>query len=109
MEACCQRLCVLSPERFSFFQPKRSRQRPTKPSASKRGYGGKAWESLRLKVLLRDNWQCRACGRVCTDSKEAHCDHIVPKRLGGLDTMENLQCLCARCNAKKVHADARLQ
>jgi hypothetical protein len=27
--------------------------------------------------------------------------------MGGLDTMENLQCLCAKCNAKKVHEDAK--
>lgn len=96
------------PERFSFFKPsKKVRQRATKPNSHRRGYGGKDWEAIRLKVLLRDNWQCRACKRVCSGPKEAHCDHIVPKRLGGPDTMENLQCLCASCNAKKVQQDAR--
>lgn len=95
------------PERFSFFSPKKKpRLRPTRANSYRRGYGGKEWEAIRLRVLLRDNWQCRACGRVCSDKKEAHCDHIIPKRAGGPDTLENLQCLCSRCNAKKVKQDA---
>lgn len=95
------------PERFAFFKPsKRVRQRANRPNSFRRGYGGKAWEAIRLKVLLRDNWQCRQCSRICSLDKEAHCDHIVPKRAGGNDTMDNLQCLCASCNAKKVKRDA---
>lgn len=60
-----------------------------------------------MQVFARDNWQCQRCGRVCGGPREAHCDHRIPKRLGGPDTLDNLQCLCAKCNAKKVAEDAR--
>jgi 5-methylcytosine-specific restriction endonuclease McrA len=28
-------------------------------------------------------------------------DHIVPRKLGGDDSMDNLQAMCKRCNLKK--------
>ncbi len=92
------------PQRFGFFTAKPMRVRQNRPSAHRRGYGGKAWEALRLECLKRDNWQCRQCQRVCTGPKEAHADHIVPKRLNGPDTLENLQTLCIRCHYQKGKA-----
>jgi hypothetical protein len=30
-----------------------------------------------------------------------HVDHVIPRRLGGDDSMDNLQALCKRCNLAK--------
>lgn len=51
-------------------------------------------------MLLRDGYQCRACGAVVT-GKAAHVDHIVPKSKGGSDETTNLQVLCVSCHSKK--------
>lgn len=65
-------------------------------------YGSKAFRAVREKVLVRDAYTCRACGRI-VQGKEAHVDHIVPLELGGDPYSEtNLQVLCARCNGAKA-------
>ena len=43
---------------------------------------GRGWQALRETVLLRDQYQCRQCGRVVLPS-DAECDHIVPLADGG--------------------------
>lgn len=55
---------------------------------------------LRWTVLSRDNFRCIACG---LSSKETvlHVDHIYPKAKGGLNTISNMQTLCALCNMGK--------
>lgn len=70
-----------------------------------RGYAGKDWEATRTRVFIRDNWQCRGCGRVCSGKGEAHCDHIVPKAQGGTDEDSNLQTLCERCHGRKTQRE----
>lgn len=54
------------------------------------------WRKIRARVLKRDGHLCQMCGAVAT-----HCDHIIPRRLGGSDSMDNLQSLCKRCNLAK--------
>lgn len=95
------------PERFQFRKLPKIAPREARPNSLARGYGGAAWEALRLRVLTRDNWQCRKCGRVASSKKEAHCDHILPKSQGGLDEESNLQCLCQKCHAKKGHEERK--
>lgn len=46
-------------------------------------------------ILKRDNYRCQYCG---TSHGLMTVDHVVPKRLGGNDTWENLVCSCAKCN-----------
>jgi 5-methylcytosine-specific restriction protein A len=88
------------PERFKFFSPsKKPRKREARPSFYKRY--GPHWEAIRMRILIRDNWQCRHCGRVCGNKREAQVDHIVGKRLDGGDEESNLQVLCSKCHAKK--------
>lgn len=68
------------------------RTKDRRPSAAKRGYD-RTWQRLRLMVLARDpicRWH-EGCKEPSTES-----DHIVPKRQGGRNTMENLQGLCKR-------------
>jgi 5-methylcytosine-specific restriction endonuclease McrA len=71
-------------------------------SASERGYGSTAWKRLRLEVLARDPI-CRMCGR----EPAIVADHILARRDGGPDTLENLQGLGRRCDAKKRAAEIR--
>lgn len=49
-------------------------------------------------VLKRDNYQCQYCGR---RDQKLTIDHVVPRRLKGPETWENLVTACMICNAKK--------
>jgi 5-methylcytosine-specific restriction endonuclease McrA len=46
-------------------------------------------------ILKRDNYRCQYCG---TTHGSMTVDHVIPKRLRGTDSWENLVCSCARCN-----------
>ncbi len=67
---------------------------------------GRGWQALRETVLLRDQYQCRQCGRVVLPS-DAECDHIVPLADGGADEVENLQTLCKDCHLEKSVSENR--
>ena len=58
---------------------------------------------LRFKVLQRDLFRCKLCGRSPATELgcELHVDHIIPFSKGGKTTFENLQSLCSRCNVGK--------
>lgn len=56
-------------------------------------------------VLSRDKWTCCSCGRSAKDGITLHVDHIVPRSLGGVDTIDNLQTLCRKCNIGKSNRD----
>jgi 5-methylcytosine-specific restriction endonuclease McrA len=55
---------------------------------------------LRFRILERDRFRCRACGRSPANHLdcELHVDHIVPVAQGGTNAPENLRTLCADCN-----------
>lgn len=97
------------PERVPPFRPIRLRTRPreeNRPNAHQRGYCDKAHRRWRQAVLTRDAWTCVACGRVCTDRREAHADHIVPVAAGGdRYALANGQTLCIRCHGRKTRAE----
>lgn len=52
----------------------------------------------RRSVFARDDYQCQYCG---VTARELTIDHVIPKRLGGKSTWENLVTCCRRCNARK--------
>ncbi|MHB1190926.1 MAG: HNH endonuclease [Armatimonadota bacterium] len=52
----------------------------------------------RRTIFARDNYTCQYCGR---RYRELTVDHVVPKKLGGDFSWENLVCCCRHCNAKK--------
>ena len=55
---------------------------------------GKAGQRQRERILKRDKFTCRACGRIGLPD-ELHVDHIVPLFKGGSAKAEsNLQLLC---------------
>jgi len=51
----------------------------------------------RFNVFLRDGFQCQYCG----DRGHLTFDHVIPRRLGGKTTWENISTACANCNLKK--------
>ena len=60
-------------------------------------------DRLRFKIMRRDNFKCKLCGRSpAIDPKVIlHVDHIKPWSKGGETTFENLQTLCSACNIGK--------
>jgi 5-methylcytosine-specific restriction protein A len=81
----------------------RERQRENdrrRGSSSSRGYGAN-WQKLRHMVLCRDPL-CQL--KILCDGMEVstEVDHIVPKKSGGDDSLENLQGACGRCHRHKT-------
>lgn len=50
------------------------------------------------EILRRDNYTCQYCGR---KMRTLTLDHVVPRRLGGPHTWENLVAACSTCNRRK--------
>jgi 5-methylcytosine-specific restriction enzyme A len=70
-------------------------------SSTERGYGH-TWRKLRLMVLRRDPL-CVDPFKVGCVAASLHADHIIPKRAGGTDSLEdNLQGLCGGCHTRKT-------
>ena len=59
---------------------------------------------IRERILLRDDYTCRECGRVST---ALEIDHIIPLHLGGRESDDNRQALCADCHAKKSEREEK--
>ena len=55
-----------------------------------------AWRKIRQRVIDRDGC-CQRCGT----EEMLSVDHIVPRNLGGSDSLDNLQVLCSACNSSK--------
>lgn len=72
---------------------------------------GFEWRALRQRVYERDGWTCQDCGVKCLGAKDARAKgkkqrriqahHVVPRRLGGTDELENLVTLCVICHIKR--------
>lgn len=64
---------------------------------------------LRFKVMQRDGFKCRICGRspASDPSVILHIDHIIPCAKGGKATIDNLQTLCSVCNLGKSDLDMK--
>lgn len=50
------------------------------------------------EIFRRDNYTCQYCGQ---RKKNLTVDHVIPRRLGGNHTWENLVAACAACNHRK--------
>ncbi len=59
---------------------------------------------LRYTVLKRAGFHCELCG-VSADERALEVDHILPRKHGGSDELENFQALCWKCNANKGAGD----
>lgn len=59
---------------------------------------------LEMALEERDGPDCFYCGRDRSNGRDLwirHIDHVVPKRLGGSDGIDNLVFACDRCNLTK--------
>jgi 5-methylcytosine-specific restriction endonuclease McrA len=54
------------------------------------------WRQIRSRILRRDQFICQYCNQEATTV-----DHVIPRRLGGLDSDDNLVASCRRCNLAK--------
>lgn len=55
----------------------------------------------RRALARRDNWRCGLCGEVITSEADLSADHIVPWRMGGRSTPDNLRAAHRLCNTKR--------
>lgn len=55
---------------------------------------------LRFRILLRDRFTCRSCGKspATSPGTELHVDHMVPWSKGGQTVVEYLRTMCSQCN-----------
>jgi 5-methylcytosine-specific restriction endonuclease McrA len=61
---------------------------------------------IRERVLLRDGYACRVCGRV--SATELVVDHVVPLSMGGQERDSNRQALCAEpCHRLKSEQEEK--
>jgi 5-methylcytosine-specific restriction endonuclease McrA len=51
----------------------------------------------RFNLFLRDHFLCQYCG----SPKDLTFDHVIPRRLGGRTSWENVSTACSPCNLKK--------
>ena len=68
--------------------------------ASVRGRGPLS-PDLRQAVFERDGYTCQRCGDSSSAGSKLRVEHIIPVVCGGTSELENLQTLCASCNARK--------
>ena len=54
----------------------------------------------RFNVFLRDAFHCQYCGEHFP-ADELTFDHVIPRRLGGVTSWENVVAVCSPCNLKK--------
>lgn len=62
--------------------------------------------SVRNTVLERAGGTCELCG-ISVKEKAFDVDHIIPRSIGGFNTMDNLQALCYTCNRAKGNRSSR--
>ena len=67
--------------------------------ARKLSNGGKLSQGLADKLLKIQGWKCNYCKIDLGD--DFHMDHIMPLKLGGQNTDDNIQILCPYCNCSK--------
>jgi diadenosine tetraphosphate (Ap4A) HIT family hydrolase len=60
---------------------------------------------MKYEVLKRAKFRCELCG-ISADEKALEVDHIVPRNLGGEDSINNYQALCYTCNSMKRDTDS---
>ena len=65
---------------------------------------GRALDRIRKRILLRDSYTCRDCGRV---SVRLEIDHEVPLSLGGAESDENRAARCTECHRLKSEREEK--
>jgi diadenosine tetraphosphate (Ap4A) HIT family hydrolase len=66
---------------------------------------GQVSGSARYEVLKHAGGRCELCG-IPMKERAIEIDHVIPRKHGGTDDLENLQALCWKCNQNKGARDA---
>ena len=76
------------------------------PEKPKRRTRREISERQRFRILVRDGFRCRKCGRspLVEIGVELHIDHILPWSDGGETVDDNLETKCKKCNLGKGNA-----
>jgi 5-methylcytosine-specific restriction endonuclease McrA len=80
---------------------------------SGRSWGGRRSQTLRAKALARYGWVCWLCGEPITEGwpdrhpLSASVDHVLPRSLGGSDSIQNLRPVHFGCNASRGNRPAK--
>lgn len=66
----------------------------------------KLLQMLTTAVILRDGTACHYCGvptiiANAGNSRRRTVDHVIPRKFGGDDSIENLVLACGDCNSRK--------
>lgn len=61
-------------------------------------------DRIRFKILMRDGFTCKKCGRSPMQELGVELHHIVPWSKGGETIPENLETKCKKCNLGKGNA-----
>lgn len=86
---------------------RRSRWEKENRAKRSRNSGTRAEKIDRLEVFKRNGWMCHLCWTTVDPSlraphpRSATLDHILPRSLGGLHTVENVQLAHYGCNSRK--------
>jgi hypothetical protein len=67
------------------------------------------WRQKRTFVLERDNYICQYCGIGVDGLNPLHIDHLIPRRKGGTDELDNLVACCQKCNCKKATKTLKIE
>ena len=82
--------------------PRSSRPGRTLPPGDVRRARDPLPAQLRFRILTRDGFRCRYCGRPgSAPGVVLHVDHVVPRAAGGATTEDNLLTACDECNLGK--------
>ena len=62
------------------------------------------WNTIREECFVRDEYQCRTCGKdIRKEDKPGEAHHITPISEGGSNKLDNLKTLCYDCH-KREHS-----
>lgn len=81
--------------------------KPVSSSSRRRdssGLSGGAWETIRKKVLKRDNGTCYLCNRVDVEDDPLEVDHLIEVARGGSNHLSNLASAHKSCHLRR-HSD----
>lgn len=68
-------------------------------------YHSRGWKQLSQECKRRAQGLCQLCRAQGIYRAGSEADHIVPRRKGGQDALDNLQWLCRECHGAKSTAE----
>jgi 5-methylcytosine-specific restriction endonuclease McrA len=77
--------------------PDKVKAKDQRRAARKAGNGGSFTAEEWQDLCERYDYRCLCCG----EQKKLEADHVIPLTKGGTSNIDNIQCLCRSCNARK--------